>query len=111
MRDGAVVDVSADPRYLPAHRDWLAQLVDSVEPAQRWTSPGFLAGWMAEKIRLGDGAEAWKQLKAHWNSAADEGEETCTTGADLEACPRGDVKLLKFPERLKLFLERNGYRW
>ncbi len=26
VRNGAVVDVSTDPRYLPAHRDWLAQL-------------------------------------------------------------------------------------
>ena len=111
VRDGAVVDVSKDPRYLPAHRDWLAQLEDSVEPSERWTSPGFLAGWVAAKVRLGEGADAWAALKARWNTARDQGEETCLTGADLDTCPKGETKVLKFPERLKLFLDRSGYRW
>lgn len=111
VRNGAVVDVSSDPRYLAAHRDWLAQLEDSVEPSQRWTSAGFLAGWVAAKVRVGEGAEAWKELRAHWNYAGDEGEATCLTGADIDACPKGQSKVLKFPDRLKLFLDRNGYRW
>jgi hypothetical protein len=109
VRNGAVVDVSRDPRYLPAHRDWLAQLEDSVEPSERWTSQGFLAGWVATKVRLGEGADAWAALKAHWDYAHDQGEETCLTGADLDACPKGETKVLKFPDRLKLFLDRNGY--
>jgi hypothetical protein len=111
VRQGAVVDVSTDPRYLPAHRDWLAQLDDTVDPSERWTSPGFLAGWVAAKARVGEGADAWKQLKAHWNYAGDEGEETCLSGNDVDACPKGDLKVLKFPDRLKLFLDRIGYRW
>ncbi len=110
VRNGAVVDVSGDPRYLPAHRDWLAQLEDSVEPSDRWTSPGFLAGWVAAKVRVGEGADAWRQLKAHWDYAHDAGEETCLTGADLDTCPKSEIKVLKFPDRLKLFLDQNGYR-
>ncbi len=44
------IDVtSGDPRYLPAHRDWLSQIEENVEPAQRWTSRGYLAGWVAAK--------------------------------------------------------------
>ena len=109
VRAGAVVDVSTDPRYLPAHRDWLAQLDQSVDPSTRWTSAGFLAGWVAEKIRVGEGADAWKELKAHWNYAQDPGEETCLTGGDLDTCPKGQKKVLKFPDRLKLFLDQNGY--
>ena len=109
VRDGKVVDVSKDPRYLPAHRDWLAELEDSVEPSGRWTSPGFLAGWVAAKVRVGEGAEAWKALKAHWDYAHDAGEETCLTGADIDACPKGQLKVMKFPDRLKLFLDQNGY--
>ena len=111
VRGGKVVDVSKDPRYLPAHRDWLAQLNDSVEPSERWTSPGFLAGWVAAKVRVGEGADAWAALKAHWDYAKDQGEETCLTGADIDACPKGELKVLKFPDRLKLFLDRNGYSW
>lgn len=110
VRNGAVIDVSTDLRYLPAHRDWLAQLEDTVEPSDRWTSPGFLAGWVAAKVRVGEGADAWKALKAHWDYAHDAGEETCLTGADIDACPKGDLKVMKFPDRLRLFLERNGYR-
>ncbi len=109
VRNGALIDVSKDPRYLPAHRDWLAQLEDTVEPSERWTSPGFLAGWVAAKVRVGEGADAWAALKAHWDSAHDAGEETCLTGDDIDACPKGQIKVLKFPERLKLFLDRNGY--
>ena len=111
VRGGKVVDVSTDPRYLPAHRDWLAELENTIEPADRWTSPGFLAGWVAAKERVGEGTEAWKALKAHWDYAHDAGEETCLTGADYDACPKAELKVLKFPDRLKLFLDRNGYGW
>ncbi len=109
VRGGKVVDVSTDPRYLAAHRDWLAQLEDTVEPSERWTSPGFLAGWVAAKVRVGEGADAWAALKAHWDYAHDAGEETCLTGADIDACPKGQIKVMKFPDRLKLFLDQNGY--
>ena len=109
VRNGKVVDVSTDPRYLSAHRDWLAELEDTVEPSQRWTSAGFLAGWVAAKVRVGEGADAWKALKAHWDYAHDQGEETCLTGADIDACPKGQLKVMKFPDRLKLFLDHNGY--
>ncbi len=109
VRNGAVVDVSTDPRYLPAHRDWLAQLEELVDPSERWTSQGFLAGWVAAKVRVGSGAEAWAALKAHWDYAHDAGEETCLTGADIDACPKGKIKVMKFPDRLKLFLDQNGY--
>lgn len=109
VRNGAVVDVSNDPRYLPAHRDWLAELDSSVDPSERWTSAGFLAGWVAAKVRVGEGADAWQALKTHWDLAHDQGEETCLTGADVDTCPKGQLKILKFPDRLKLFLDRNGY--
>jgi hypothetical protein len=109
VRQGTVMDVSQEPRYLPAHRDWLAQLNDTVDPAERWTSPGFLAGWVAAKVRVGEGADAWAALKAHWDYAHDEGEETCLSGHDVDACPKDQLKVLKFPDRLKLFLDRNGY--
>ncbi len=109
VRGGIAIDVSTDPRYLSAHRDWLAQIEDSVDPQERWTSPGYLAGWLATKIRIGEGADAWKQLQAHWDYRHDAGEETCLTGADLDHCPKNQKKVLKFPDRLKLFLEQNGY--
>jgi hypothetical protein len=109
IRKGKVVDASAEMQFLPAHREWLAQIEAGIAPDERWTSRGFLAGWVAANARVGKGADAWAQLDAKWNKAADEGEEVCLTGGDIENCPKRQRKVLKFPERLKLFLEQNGY--
>lgn len=109
VRGDKVVDVSTEQRFLQAHRDWLKEIEDGVDPAERWTSPGFLAGWVAAKIRVGEGAEAWKALDANWKLSSDEGEQVCTTGADPEDCAKADLKLMKFPDRLKLFLQQSGY--
>ncbi len=109
VRAGKAVDISTDPRFLKAHRDWLAQIEEGVDPAQRWTSAGFLAGWVATKIRVGEGPDAWQQLSANWDAAADPGEEVCVTGGDLDACAKKNRAVLSFPARLKLFLEQSGY--
>jgi hypothetical protein len=109
VRDGEVIDVSTEARFLPAHRDWLMQIEEGVDPAQRWSSAGFLAGWVAAKVRVGEGADAFQQLTDNWNAAADAGEEVCVTGGDIDACAKKDRAVLPFPDRLKLFLEQNGY--
>ncbi len=109
VRNGEAIDLTADPRFLSAHRRWLSDLEENVEPEERWSSPGFLAGWVATRVRLGEGAAAFAEVQQHWDSASDEGEEVCRTGAELDDCPRADRVTLKFPERLKLFLDQNGY--
>ncbi len=109
VRGGQMVDISTDPRFRQAHRDWLAEIESSVDASERWTSPGYLAGWVAAKTRLGEGPAAWKDLKAHWDSRHDAGEEACLTGARIDECPKDQIKVLKFPDRLKLFLDKNGY--
>jgi hypothetical protein len=111
VRDGKVVDVSTEPRFLPAHREWLAQVAEGVDPAERWKSPGFLAGWVAAKVRVGEGADAFASLVEHWDATSDAGEDVCTTGGEIEECGRQNVAHLKFPERLKLFLDQTGYRF
>lgn len=109
IRDGKLVDSTTEPRFAKNHRDWLKQLEDDADPETRWTSPGFLAGWVAESSRAGSGKAAFQDLLAHWDLTKDQGEETCLTGADLDACPAKDRKVLKFPDRLKLFLDQHGY--
>ncbi len=110
IRRGKPVDVSAEIQYLPAHRDWLRRIEAAVDPGRRWTSPGFLAGWVAAKARVGEGAAAFADLRSHWDDANDPGEEVCLTGASLDDCPKRQRAVLKFPDRLKLFLERTGYK-
>lgn len=109
VRDGSLLDITMEPRFAAAHRDWLKQLEEGADPVARWKSPGFLAGWVAQSIRVGEGEQAFRGLVKHWDLKSDEGEEVCLTGGDVDACRKQDVKLLKFPDRLKLFLDENGY--
>ena len=110
VRRGKLVDVSTELQFLPTHRAWLEGMEAAISPAQRWTSRGFLAGWVAASARVGKGSEAWAQLDAKWDHASDDGEEVCLTGGAFEDCPRRQRAVLKFPDRLKLFLEQNGYK-
>ena len=109
IRGGKAVDATVDPRFLPAHREWLKRMESDVDEDERWTSPGFLAGWVASKARVGEGADALEQLKSHWDYQTDVGEEVCTTGDDLDACAKKDVVILKFPDRLERFLRKEGF--
>lgn len=109
VRNGAAVDVSSESRYLQAHRDWLAEIESYVDPSEQWKSPGYLAGWVAAKARVGEGPAAMKALREHWDFKRDEGEEACLTGQQLDQCPRDKIKVMKFPDRLQLFLEQAGY--
>ncbi len=110
VKAGEVIDLTTDTRFLGAHREWLKEIEASVDPADRWTSPGFLAGWLGEKIRLGEGAAGW-QDNTHWDAAHDPGDQVCPNGDDPDQCDKKDVKTLKFPERLRLFLESSGYKF
>ncbi|MBN9009718.1 MAG: hypothetical protein J0H63_06110 [Rhizobiales bacterium] len=109
VRAGKVEEVTRDPRFEKAHRDWLKEMEDSIDPGDKWKSPGYLAGWVAEKAILGEGAAAFRDLTEHWDLKTDEGEEVCTSGADIDSCPKAQRVVMKFPDRLKLFLQQNGY--
>jgi hypothetical protein len=109
VRGGESVDVSGDPRFLSAHREWLDFLEENVDPTERRSQPGYLAGWIAAKIRVGEGEEAWRALEANWDFDGDAGEEVCLTGASIDDCPPSSRAVLSFPGRLKLFLEQTGY--
>jgi hypothetical protein len=109
VRGGEAVDVSREPRFLATHRDWLRFLEENVDSSERWSQPGYLAGWVAAKIRVGEGEEAWSALEANWDFAADQGEEVCLTGGSIDECPPSSRAVLNFPGRLKLFLQQTGY--
>ncbi|MEO8668459.1 MAG: hypothetical protein ABI399_08085 [Bauldia sp.] len=111
VQGGKTVDISSEPRFLKAHRTWLAQIVEDIDPTERWKSPGFLAGWVAAKTRVGEGADAFRALVAHWDIASDAGEDVCVSGGEIEDCPKKNIAHLKFPDRLKLFLDQSGYHF
>ena len=111
VKAGDIVDLTTQPKFLAAHRAWLKALESNIDPEQQWKSQGFLAGWVAEKIRVGEGADAWQALNANWDFAHDAGQPSCPNGDDADQCDAKDRKTMKFPDRLRLFLQSSGYKF
>lgn len=103
---GEVKTVSAEPRYRPAHVGWLKDLISAVEPE---TEPNpFLAGYVAEKVLLGEGKRGWDLMLAHYDKTL-EPLEICDKPLDNQgACP-GEMVKLGFPDALKRHLDESGY--
>jgi hypothetical protein len=109
VEDGEVADVSADSRFRDAHEGWLAEIEGWAPGEDRWTMPGWIAGWVASKIRVGEGEVAWAEFTANWNAANDPGFEICRDGGDAYSCAPARVATVSFPEALGLFLNEHGY--
>ena len=107
VRAGKMVDISGEPRFEAAHRVWLASMERRLGEAQETFSPGFFAGWIAEKALLGEGYEAWETMIKAYRGLADEGFESCPP--DNPGCPQRERQLLPFPQALTAFLKEQGY--
>jgi len=102
-----IEDVSAAPRFRPAHAAWLKTMIVGV-PEQEVN--GFLAGYVGEKIRLGEGKQAWALMRRYYDRNTDWGLDICDTERDENAeCP-GETKQVSFPQALELMLKKNGYK-
>ncbi len=106
---GEVVDVSTDPRFGDAHREWLSEIEGWAVGPERWTMSGWIAGWVAAKVRVGEGEEAWQELQANWVATPDNSVEVCLDGGDSFSCAPSRVTKLPFPEALAAFLNDHGY--
>lgn len=108
LQDGRVIDASDDPRYRPAHVAWLKSMIEAADPAM--DRNGFLAGYVAEKIRLGEGEQAWRLMLRHYDRRSDWGLERCVGGRVVNGTCRGRLVRLTFPEALRRFLRETGYQ-
>jgi len=107
LKDGEIEDVSAEARYRPAHASWLGEMIDDVPEEE---PNGFLAGYVAEKIRLGEGEEAWDLMLKYYDREADWGLDICEQQPDERGeCPVPTVRV-GFPEALERTLNENGYK-
>lgn len=105
---GKLVDVTTDPRYL--HR--LLQslyLMESYASPDSWKSTGFLAGWVAAKILVGQGPEAWQRMLSSYVDNPDFGPQRCAGGKPLDKCPDDQKSHVPFPIALRQFLVEHGY--
>lgn len=110
FQNGRIEDVSETP----AMRGRLVQDLAGMEfeankSAESWKENGFLAGWLASKIRLGEGDAAWKKVVANINLKSDFGPQECTTGQNVGDCPAEKLKTIPVLKALASFLKENGY--
>ncbi len=109
IRGGRVVDLSAEDRFVPIHRAHLARLEARAQSHGDFASNGFLAGWVASKIRIGEGADAWRRMLDVYDREDDWGLESCRTGEKLHECETADIVVRPFPVVLREFLIAGGY--
>jgi hypothetical protein len=107
VEGGAVKNVTSEPRFKPAHE---AQLKFTIENVPDGDVNGFLAGYVGEKILLGEGKQAWDLMLAHYDKASDWGLESCDQPLNEGGeCPGQTIKLT-FPDALERMLKENGYK-
>ncbi|MEZ5841847.1 MAG: hypothetical protein R3D02_15990 [Hyphomicrobiales bacterium] len=103
-------DASRDPRYERLMRAHLAELEGWGKEQDIKRSNGYLAGWVASKSLVGEGAEAWAVMLKTYDKASDWGLEVCKKPQADGSCPEGQSMTLTFPEALATFLAERGYR-
>lgn len=108
LQKGQMINVSANPAFRNWHIDSLRRIIEwADEDANR---NGFLAGYVGQKILLGEGAQAWKLMLKHHDTKDDWGLDHCKVKRnDKGECPPGQVEMLKFPDALERFLNEAGY--
>ena len=107
---GRLEDVTRDPIFIHRLRQDLAGMEYMArQNPDLWHSNGFLAGWVADKARLGELADAWTKMIPLYDHSSTFGEMICTTGDTVANCPQADVRTLPFPEGLAKHLVDNGY--
>lgn len=108
LDEGEIDDVSEDPAFRDHHVDSLRRIIEwANEDADR---NGFLAGYVAQKILLGEGTEAWKLMLKHYDRKSDWGLDWCAVKRDEKGeCPRDKTEMLPYPQSLERFLKEAGY--
>ena len=103
-------DVTMEPKYRAFLRRELQQMeADAKKDPDLWQKNGFLGGWVAAKSLVGEVDDAWKRMLAAYDRDSDWPLEECTTGQELDQCPKDKVRQQTFPEALKKLLEGNDY--
>ena len=110
FQNGTVEDVSETPDMHSRIVQDLAgiEFEAKVRP-DVWKENGFLAGWVAAKIRLGQGIDAWNTVVQNIDKNSDFGPQQCTTGQKIDDCPADKTKPVPILKALASFLKENGY--
>jgi hypothetical protein len=109
--DGSDInDVTDEPRYRAFLRSKVEEMeADARKDPKLWHSNGFLGGWVAAKSLVGQFDNAWRRMLSSYDRKSDWSLEECTTGEELDKCPKDKVRALSFPEALNKLLVDNNY--
>jgi serine protease Do len=110
LRDGRVADVNDEPAMQSRLKQDLAgmEFQAKMNP-DLWKSNGYLAGWIASKMRLGQGNEAWRIVVRNIDLNSGFGPQECTSGQKIDDCPVDNMKPIPVLKGLANFLKENGY--
>jgi hypothetical protein len=109
--DGSDInDVTDEPRYRAFLRHKVEEMeADAGKDPKLWHSNGFLGGWVAAKSLVGQYDNAWRRMLSSYDRKSDWSLEECTTGEELDKCPKDKVRTLSFPQALNKLLADNNY--
>jgi hypothetical protein len=106
VENGKVKNVSAEKRFHAVQAGWMKTIVGA---AQNDDPNAYLAGYVAQKILLGEGEEAWKLMLAYYDPKNDWGLKICPEPFDDKGeCPVKEVTYT-YPQALAYVLKQNGY--
>ena len=106
---GRIVDVTRKPEYRRYHQQYLAAMEARAEEDD-WKQGGFLAGWVAQKVLLGEGVDAFVRMQKTHDPGTGAPFEECTINRPVDKCPENRKKTVSFADALRKFLDKNGYR-
>ena len=105
-------DVTKDAAYRP----FLQQQLENMEASARkygddqtFSSPGYLAGWVAAKTLIGQLPEAWSTMLKTYREDPNWPLEECSKPVPLYQCAAADKHRLDFPHALADHLIAQGY--
>lgn len=111
LRGGALVDVSAEPRYARVWERYAAKVLKYCRPANKFERNGACAAYAAAMGRMGRGAEGIKVAVAFAQPIAGFLPTPCRVVPNKDdGCPDGqEVEFGGFEPALRWFLDTTGY--
>lgn len=107
LKDGKFINASTDPAYRIHHIMSLRRILEWAAPDM--DANGFLAGYVAQKSLLGEGAQAWKFMGKYYDRKSDWGLEECNVKLNNKGECTGQKVKRSYPAALARFLKQNGY--
>jgi S1-C subfamily serine protease len=104
-----IADISQSPEF---RRPILQMLLanQGLATPDEWRDNGFLAGWVAHNVLIGNGAEAWRKMLDLYDRNSDWDLSVCTVPVrGDDPCPDYAKRHRDFPTALREHLAKNGY--